>query len=416
MIHKTQLGNGLTVIIDHDSSAKTVTCEYIVAAGSLDEQGNSYEEDNNFGVAHFTEHMMFKGTLNRTVDDINKDIASIGGITNAATSFDRVLYYISSPADVWKDNLEILNDIFWNSIIPEDEFEQERSVIIEELKMYEDKPRSKCMENLDILVNRNYVNRQRVAGTINSVSKLTVDDVKRNMKCFYQPNNVALLVSGNVPIDEFLADVEIFMLHKEQGINPSREIIYNGEVMNNQLIRVQRNDLTQAHFAFMLKGVPPYSLKEYYTQDLLADCLGGGFTSRLYNIIREKLGLAYTVKVSTDVLRDASYIIGYCGLKKDNIDRVHSLIVKELNKLKHELIPEEELKVLKALYKGKSLLALETTASKLSILEDNFIYNTDETIDSIIDIVMNITSEDMRNFANTYFTEKNICWSIVEPK
>lgn len=414
MVYKTQLENGLQVIIEQDTNAKSCTFEYIVACGALDEQG-TYNGENNFGVAHFVEHMMFKGTNSRTVDDINNDIAAIGGYCNAATSFDHTLYYISSPADKWKDNLEILNDIFWNSTFPEDEFEQEKTVILEELKMYEDKPRSKCMENLDILINQKFANRQRVAGNIDSVSKLTVEDLKRFVKVFYQPNNIALLISGNVPIKEVLADINIFLLYKEKGIIIDRNTSFDKEVMNNQLIRLQKNDLAQSHFGFAIKGIAPYE-KDYYIQDLIADYLGGGFISKLYNIIREKLGLAYTVNVSTNPLRDTSYIMGYCGLKKENINKVHGIIVKELNKLKHELIDDKELKILKALYRGKSLLALETTSAKLSVHEDNFIYNTDYTIDSILDIVMNTTSQDIREFANKYFNEKNICWSIVEPK
>ena len=414
MIYKTTLKNGLQIVIEQDKNAKSCTCEYIVACGSLDESGD-YNNINNFGVAHFVEHMLFKGTVNRTVDDINNDIAAIGGYCNAATSFDHTLYYISSPADVWKDNLEILNDLFWNSTLPEEEFEQEKTVILEELKMYEDKPRSKCMENLDILINKNFPNRQRVAGTIQSVSDLTIDDLRKWIKNYYQPNNVALLISGNVPIKEVLADINIFMLYKEKQIILDRSKIFNNEIMNNKLIRLQKNDLSQAHLSFAIKGVPSYE-KDYYIQDLIADYLGGGFVSKLYNIIREKLGLAYTVNVSTNTLRDSSYIIGYCGLKKENINRVHKIIIKELNKLKRNLIDEKELNILKALYKGKALLALETTSAKLSIHEDNFIYNTNYTVDDILDIVLNVTNKDILNFANKYFIEKNICWSIIEPK
>lgn len=413
MIYQTQLNNGLTIIVDYDDNAKTVTCEYVVAAGSIDEHG-TYDGENNFGVAHFTEHMLFKGTLNRSVEDINNDIAAIGGVTNAATSFDRTIYYISSPADVWKDNLEILNDIFWNSTIPEDEFNQEKQVILEELTMYMDQPRSCCMENLDILANPNDENRQRVAGTLESVQNLTSDDIKRFMKCFYQPGNVALIVSGNVPIDELVADVDFFMLHMTEQIIPSKEMEYKNELLNNNIIKMKNASIKQAHLAFMIKGALP-SEKDFYTLDLLSDILGGGFTSRLYNIIREKLGLAYTVKVSLNIIRDASYMIGYCGLQKSNIDNVHSIIVKELNKLRKELIPDTELNTMKALYKGKLLLSAESTSSKIDLHEDNFIYGTNDTTDTIINCIMNITPKDMQICANKYFTKNNICWSVVEP-
>ena len=288
MIYKTKLDNGLTIVIDQDKNAKTVTIKYLVAAGSLDEIGD-YNGDNNYGVAHFTEHMLFKGTEKRNVNQINDDIAKIGGSTNAFTSWDRTAFYISSPADKWKENLEILNDIFWNSTIPDDELEKERTVIIEELKMYEDKPSSKVHEQIEIKINKNYPNRQLIAGTIDSVSAINSDTIKKFMKCFYQPNNIILIAAGNIPIDEFVVEVNNYVHEKEEGIQLSREIEFNGEEMNNQVIISSRNDISQAHLAFFIKGEPPYS-KDFFIQEIFAEALGGNFSSILYSIIQEVSG------------------------------------------------------------------------------------------------------------------------------
>lgn len=413
MIYKTILDNGLTIILDNDPAAKTFTCKYVVAAGSLDETG-SYTDKNNFGVAHFTEHMLFKGTEKRTFEDINNDIAACGGITNAYTSKDETAFYISSPAEYWKQSLEILNDIFWHASLPEEEFIKEKTVIMEELKMYDDSPRYKIIEQLEMKINGNAHNRWRVAGSIDSVKNLTVDDIKRFMKCFYATNNVLFVATGNFSKDELLAEMLLAVQSQTNQLLPSRELEYTREVLDNKLIRSYKNDIKQAHFAFMIKGVPPYH-KQFRTMSLVAGLLGGGFISRLYNIIREKLGLAYTVSVTTSDIRDSGFIEGYIGLDVANIAKVHKVIAQELNRLKKELVSREELERLKAQYKGQLLLALESVAAKTRIHESNFIHSTEYTIEDIIEQVNQVSSKDILKFAQKYFTRNNICFSIVEP-
>lgn len=414
MIYKTVLDNGLTLVLDYDSNAKTITTKYVVAAGSIDEQG-IYKGKNNFGVMHFLEHMTFKGTDTRTYEDINNDIASIGAITNAYTSQDEIAFYISSPAEYWKENLNILSDIFWNSTIPEDEFIKEKTVIIEELKMYADDPKYQVINQLNILIHKNNPSRQRVAGTIASVHNLTVDDIKRVKKCFFVPNNVLLVVAGNFPKDKLIAEVISLVQTKEKQIIPAREIEYTNDILNNQLLRSTKADIEQSHFAFTIKGVPPYH-EDFATMEIIADLLGGGFTSRLYNIIREQQGLAYTVSASIASIRDAGYIDGYVGLDASNIPAVHKIIIHELNRLRRELVPEKELNILKALYKGQLLLCNEPTAAKTRLHENNFINNTDYTLEDIIEQIDNITSDKILRFAKKYFIKDNICLSVIEPK
>ena len=412
-LYKTKLDNGLNIVIENITDAKTVTIKYVVAAGSLDETG-SYNGKNNFGSAHFCEHLLFKGTKTRTFDDINNDIAKIGGVTNAYTSFSETAFFISSPTDVWKENLNILSDLFWNSTFPEEEFEKEKNVIIEELKMYNDDASDKVQEQLTVLMHPEDENRQHVAGTIPSVKALTLEQVKQFYKQFYVPNNVLLVISGNVPMNECIAEIISIVQDKESKFLPSRINEYNNMVLDNKMIRTQKNDTEQAHFAFALVGVPPYD-HQLGIMEIIASLLGGGFTSRLYNIIREQKGLAYTVHVSTGTLRDSGFIEGYIGLDASNIKEVHSIIAKELNRLKRELVPDDELQTIKSLYKGKTLLAFETVSSRTLLHESNFINNTNYTLDDIIQQIEEVTPEDIQRFAKKYFIRNNICFSVVEP-
>ena len=412
MVYKFELDNGLQIVIDQDLNAKTCTIQYEVAAGSLDETG-SYSSENNFGCAHFVEHMLFKGTEKRNVQQLNIDVASIGAYVNAYTTSSQTAFFISSPSDVWKEAFEILNDYFWNSTLPEEEFNKEKTVILEELKMYEDDPAEKCVNQLRIGTNRNYENRQHIAGTVESVKKLTLDDLKRFRKCFYHPNNALLVAAGNIPVDEFVAEASFYTQNLEQGLIPKRDMLFTDFVMNNEISKIVRKDISQANFAVTIKGVPPYDPR-YFVQKMLSKYLGGGATSILYDIIREKNGFAYTVSSYLSTTRDSSFIRIFTGLDSNNVDKVHSIIVKELNRTK-SFIDEEKVDILKAVYKGELLLSLETTESKISLPEDNFINGTDYTLEDIMNRIKNVTIDEMKSFAKEFFKPSNIYWSLVSP-
>ena len=405
MVYKEKLDNGLTVVVDQNLDSKLVTLKYVVNAGSYD------EKNMKRGIFHFLEHMMFKGTHKRTAEDINNDIAFIGGQTNAYTSYDIVGFYINVPAENWKAALEILNDIMWDSLISPEEVAKEKTVILEEIKMYDDDPQEKCMEQLAELVTPED-NRKRIQGTIDTVSSIQSEDIIDVMKKFIQPGNMALIVSGNIQVDELidnLKDVE----NIPGTVLEDRTISYTKEVYNNRLIVKEKNDIVQSHFGFMLGGTKDED--ERLIQIVVAKLLGGGFASRLYKIIREQKGYAYTVSVYVNELRDVSHMIGYCGLEGKNIEEVHKIVVKELNRLKYELVSDNELELIKSLIKGSLLLDSESTYSKTIIPESNFINNMDNTLEDEIEGIENVTSEDIMNYAKKFFTKDNICFSIVRP-
>lgn len=412
-ITKVTFDNGLQVIVEKDDNSRAVTLKYVVACGSFDEEG-TYQGENNFGISHFIEHMLFKGTKKRTVDDINNDIAAIGGMTNAYTSFDRTAFYISMQSEKWKEGLEILNDIFWNSTLPEEELEKERTVIIEELKMYDDDPADRCLEQLSIIANSNNENRQRVAGTVESVRKLKREDLISYMQRFYVPNNICLVVAGNIDVDELIEEEKKYIEDKEKGNLIERTQEYNEETLTGQVSRIYKDDICQAHLSFLIKGIPQDD--RVAVQEIISSLLGGGFTSRLYKIIREQLGLAYTVSVNTSNFRDCSYMEGYVGLDPDNISKAYRVIAQELNKLKYELVDEKELEILKAVLKGHMILYLESTSAKTNTHENNFIFGSDKSIDEILQEIDEVTKEDIMQFAKDFFNKHNICISIVQPK
>ena len=408
MVYKKILNNGLTVVIDH-SNIKTCTMKYVVAAGALDESGFPC------GIAHIAEHMLFQGTTKRTANDINKEIIKNGGYNNAYTTFSSTALFISCSTDKWKENLEILTDMFWNSVIDSDALIKEKLVIIEELSMYNDDPESKCMDSIEWVMNKNYPNRRSNVGTIKSVKSITSEDIKKFRKNFYQPSNVILIITGNVPINESIDYINQLTCNLTDTFFLNRDNNYFGDILNNRFIKIKKSNLQQTHMAFYIKGVPPHN-SNIFVQDLISYILGGHAASRLFGIIRDKLGLTYTITTDISYYRDTSYITGYCIFDYSNLSKVKKIITEQLNLLKYELVNSDELELAKTAYLSTLLLDRESTENQTNIHENNFIWGTDYTIDNIIENINSITSEQIYEFADKYINNQNIIWSAIIPE
>ena len=410
MIIKKQLNNGLTIVIDYDNNIQTCTMKYVVAAGSLDEAG--YPR----GIAHVAEHMLFQGTVTRTADDINKEIIKNGGYNNAYTNYSQTALFISCLANKWRENLQILNDMWWNSSISTTALEKEKSVIIEELRMYEDDPESRCMDQVEMYINKNFINRQSNVGTVETVKSITREDIIRFRKQWYCPNNCILIITGNVPINEVVTYINQLTSNLSSKNNIiSRLNEYKGDILDNQFIAYKTKNLQQAHLVLYIKGVTPYD-KLSFTQEIITYILGGHAASRLFNIIRDQRGLAYTITTDISWYRDTSYIVGYCIFDYNNLFKIKSLIIQQLNKLRHELINDNELELAKTAYLSSLLLDRESTESRTNIYESNFIFGTDYTVDDIIRQVNSITKNDILALAKRQFITKNIIWFAIIPE
>ena len=222
---------------------------------------------------------------------------------------------------------------------------------------------------------------------------------------YYTHENTALIISSNISND-FI---------KEKNSNSLIRNIeeYKKQNMNNRLIIDYQADLEMSYLVFAIRGVMPSS-KERYVQDLCSYILGHDPTSRLFKVLREEKTLTYSIYTFEQYLYDTSFIYGYAVC--DDFKLVHKYIVQEINRLKNEYITEEELQVIKALYKGELLRSNETTEDRTCLYEDNFIYQTNFTLNDIIHIIDNISINDIRHFCQKYFNKHNIIWSVVTSK
>lgn len=407
-MEKTVLKNGLTVITNNDSNAKTVTLSYAARVGS-------YNEDReNMGIAHFTEHMLFKGTTNRATQEINQAIEGIGGILNASTSFEVTQYYCTVPAEQWKVGADVMSDLVWNNLIPEDEFEREKSVVLEELKMYHDDPQSRCGESLFIVMHPSYRNRQYIGGTADTVKKIDRQQMIDFIDKFYTPQNMFVVATGNINHNELVQFLENYCagveLKQEQTIE-TQEFV--PDKLNGKT-EITKMDVNQSHLCWGLFGPPPTD-PDFIVSEVVCCLLGGNSSSRLYQIIREQRGLAYTVSMDAEILKDTSILNGYVGLDGNNITSVKQVVVDEFNKLKTEAVTPEELERTKAFLKGTTLIRFERTSSQTNHIISSLILNIDPDVEKYLQEIESVTAEQVKAFADKYFTNENICYTQVVP-
>ena len=357
--------------------------------------------------------MIFKGTNNRTFDQINEDIAEIGGNFNAYTSYDRTAFYINCLKENVGYAIEILTDIVWNNIIPEEEWKKEQTVILEELKMYSDDTASVCADNAMILANEKNKSRQLVAGTVDTVSQLTAQDIRNFIYANYRTENAALIIVGNIDKQEILDILKIIFAEYELKQGKCGHIGYIHEELLNKEI-TKRKSVAQSYMIAMLNA-SKVSDEDNYAENLLAVILGQGFTSRLHKKVREELGLAYHIASSLTPYKDNGFFEISVGLSENNINIVKEIILQEFEDLK-ENISEEELDIANTNILTMLELSLEKTTGISSYYENSFVTDDWDTIQDTIDKINAVSIEDCKHVANKLFRKDNICYSYIIPR
>lgn len=398
----TILDNGLKVITKNNPNSKICTIGYIIKSGSY------HENDDERGMAHVVEHMMFKGTIHRDYKQINQDIESVGGYLNACTSFEYTKYYCTMPKDQWQVGLDVMSDLLFNHTIPEDELKKELEVIKEEIYMYEDDPSSYVFNELNRKMFKKYPNRQPIAGTVESVGKFTRDGILNFIERNYFPENMVLLAVGNINHEEIVDFVNKYMDKLNIQFN-SYQIGYEPFVphkMNGKLYKFKKRDVNQTHLQFGFFG-PGYKHEDIVALDLLTTILGGNSSSILYNKIREEKGLAYTVSVGMDVLPDVSLIIGYAGLnnKSNIIPDIEQIIFN----IKDQLT-EEKLEAAKRYSIGISEMALEGTSDVHNYLTLKIVNDDTKTFEDDMADIEKTTLDDLKRVADKYLNKENLCY------
>lgn len=406
---KSILNNGLTIITKEDKNSKICTLGYVIKSGSYE------ENENERGIAHLIEHMLFKGTLNRNYKEINKEIESIGGYLNAETNYEYTKYHCTIPYDKWEIGMDVLSDMIFNHTIPEEELIKERKVVQEELKMYNDDPSSFINFKLVEKMFKNYPNRQLIGGTIESVGNITRENILDFINRNYYPENMIFIATGNVEHDKIVNFIHNYIdkLHIEFNSYQKEENEFVKYDLNNEVFKFKRQEIEQIHLSFGLFG-PSYNHEDMYPLNLLITILGGNCSSILYDIIREQKGLAYTIFLDIEALKDVSIICGYAGLNAENNDTIHE-ILKQFKNIKQN-INEELLESAKSYLIGMQYLRLEKTSGINSFLTEQLIHDNYDSEETIINKIKSVTMDDIFRVIDKYLNEKNICFMQLNKK
>ncbi len=353
MIEKHTSENGLRVILENIPSVRSVTIGVWILTGSRN------ETDINNGISHLIEHMMFKGTNTRSAQDIAEAFDSIGGQVNAFTSREYTCYY-ARVIDTHKEHaLEVLSDMFFNSTFDEVELEKEKKVVSEEIKMYEDAPDDIVHDLLSKAAYGDHALGYPILGTDNHLQSFTREDLFEYKKKYYNPANVVVSVAGNVDAD-FIKVIEKQFNQFDNSNEPNK--IEKPSFLAQELTRSK--DTEQAHLCFGYEGI---SIKDerYSSLAVLNNVLGGSMSSRLFQEVREKKGLAYSVFSHHSSYLDTGLLTIYAGTGNKSLPALKSTIESTLESLVAKGITDKELKNSQEQLKGQIMLSLENTSSRM---------------------------------------------------
>lgn len=357
-MEKTVLRNGLRVLTLPMRNTRSVTVLILVGAGT------KYEKRETNGISHFLEHMYFKGTKKRpNALDISKEIDGVGGIINAFTTKDFTGYFVKVDYSHLNLALDVVSDIFLNSTLRKEEIEKEREVIIEEIKMLEDTPTNYIEFIWEKLLYGNQPAGWNIAGTRESVLNIKRDDLVEYMKNYYVGPNTVIGIAGRFDKRKAISLVKNYF-SKTSKRKPKKKKQVKEKQKNPKQLFFKR-DTQQTHLAV---GARAFSLfdKRRFSLQLLSVILGGNMSSRLFQEIREKKGLAYYINTTIELNPDTGYLVTYTGVDHKNIEKTTSLILEEYKKIKKEGPTEKEIQDAKEYIKGLFRLSLEESSNVAS--------------------------------------------------
>ena len=364
MVHYKQLDNGIRLIVKRMSGLLSVTMGILVGTGAC------VESDQEDGISHFIEHMMFKGTATRTAFNISDEMDAIGAQVNAFTGKDITCYYAKSTSDHAAEAFGILADLFLNSTFPAEEIKREKGVIIEEISMNEDTPDDLCLDLLSkaFFGDKNY--GRNILGPKKNVRSFKKSDILAYMDERYTADNIVISMAGNISIEEAQGLVEKYFSSVKRGDGRRREI----EVRLQSKNLVKKKDIEQVHI-----GIAYPSMKRY---EPLADAtmivnavLGGSMSSRLFQEVREKRGLAYTVYSYLTSYKDTGSLVVYAGVNAENYLDSVGAIYDCIADIKKKNITEYEFKRGKEQLLSSQIFAQESTSSQMLLYGKELVYS-----------------------------------------
>jgi predicted Zn-dependent peptidase len=403
-IRREVLPNGLTVITEQMQNIRSVSIGIWVKTGSRDEdlQWN--------GISHFIEHMVFKGTQHRSAEDIARQIDSIGGNMDAFTAKECICFNVKVLDEHLPIAMDVLSDLVLNPVFDAQDISRERGVILEEIKMDEDSPDYLVHEIFTQNFWKDHPLGKPILGTKDTVKKFERDPVVNFYGQRFGPGNFIISAAGNLNHDQFVGLVNKHfqqMKPVKNGFHSPQPKIVPRIVLRN------KKALEQVQICV---GVPshPIAHQKRHASYILNTLLGGGMSSRLFQNIRERQGLAYAIYSDLNPYRDTGCLSVYAGTSRESATKVVQCVVSEFRKLKAEQVPEEEVRRSKDQLKGSLMLSLESSTARMSNLARQEMYfDRFYSMDELLDKIEAVTAEELLQLATEFFHTESIAITVL---
>jgi len=403
-IERVRLNNGLRIVTESMPYVRSVSLGIWIGSGSRAERGTEN------GISHFIEHMVFKGTKNRSAEEIARSVDSVGGGLDAFTSKELVSFNTKVLDEHLPVAFDVLSDLVLNPLFRQEDIEKEKGVILEEIKMEADQPEFVLHEAFINNFWKGHPLGKPILGTKETVKKFTPELVNDFYSRIYSPSNILITAAGNLNHKDIVRLVrDKFEEFSDRGGLPSDF----APKAYAPIILKKKDSLEQVHITI---GVPAYRLAHELRFPLyvLNTVLGGGMSSRLFQNIREKQGLAYAVYSELNLFSDTGCFTVYAGTAAETAKQVVTSVVQEFRNLKNELIGEDELRRAKDHLKGSLMLSLESTSSRMSNLARQELYfDRFMSLDEMLYSIESVSRFQVQQIAQEFFTGESIALAML---
>lgn len=405
MIRTTTLSNGARIVTE------VVDQVYSASLGFYVDIGSEHETEQNNGVSHFLEHILFKGTETRTAQQIAQEIEDVGGSLGAATGKENTCFYGRVMGEHLPVAIDLLQDMLLNSRFTDDDLEVERQVILEEIKMYEDDPEDFAHETLIANIWPGHPLSRPITGTHETVCGITREMLQAHVDNYYRPENMVVSIAGKFDEDAAVASLTDAL----SAISPGKPKPVHGVPTLNPFSLIADRDIEQAHISIATTGTDVHDDRRYVIA-VLDLCLGGNMSSRLFQEVREKRGLVYSINTFREAHRNTGLFGIYAGASPRHVEQVLELVSKELKRTKRDGFTPQEIDRAKVQMKSELLLGLESMRGRSARnAYSELFFDRQLTVEEICSDIDKVTGQQVTALANQFLFDGNIAAVVVGP-
>lgn len=407
-ISRSRSVQGIQIVSEHIPTVRSLTVGVWVKTGSR------HETEGESGITHVIEHMLFKGTQNRSAFEIARSVEAAGGHINAFTANEYTCYYVRCLDSDLKNAMDVLADMISAPLFDAGELKKEKRVILEEMKMYRDTPDDFVMEEFTAALFKGHALGRPIIGTEKTVKGFKPADLQNYLNVQYVPSNLIVAVSGNCVHEDIETAVNLAFAALPWSGEPHAES-RAPEPVKPFSIRFSKK-IEQAHF---ITGKQSVSVNDpnRYVMLMLTTVLSGGMSSRLHQNIREKYGYCYTIHAFNHSFLDSGYFGVYTGTDTAHLDEMKRLIFKEFERLRSKPVSDQELGECKAQLKGKVLLSQENMSNRMMRIAKNEVYYGKQvTLDELVDNIESVSSSQLQIFCQDFLNPESFSDAILTPE